>query len=162
MYDIVIFLHVIGVFMFLLAHGASNAVALALRTERNMDRVRAFLLLSPSTFRMMWLGLLLILVSGIVGGFMQNWWGQGWIWVSLALFILILAAMLWYSAPYYGGLRKAAGLPYAVRGKPQPAEPPVSDEELAKMLESPRALRTVLIGWVGLLVILALMMFKPF
>jgi len=30
------------------------------------------------------------------------------------------------------------------------------------MLESPRAVHAALIGWVGLLIILALMMFKPF
>lgn len=68
MYEFVIFLHVVGVFLFLLAHGASNAVAFALRKERNMERVRALLMLSPSTFGMMYGGLLLILITGLVGG----------------------------------------------------------------------------------------------
>lgn len=127
-----------------------------------MERVRALLLLSTSTFGMMWGGLLLILASGIIGGFMQSYWGQGWIWTSLALLIVMVAAMMVYSAPYYGNLRKAAGLPYMIRGKPQPVESPVSDAELARMLESPRALNSAFIGWAGLLVILFLMMFKPF
>lgn len=162
MYNIIIFLHVVGVFAFLLAHGASNAVAFALLKEQNMERVRALLMLSPSTFGMMYGGLLLILVTGIAGGFMLNWWGQGWIWASIVIFILIIVVMSVYAAPYYGNLRKAAGLPYMVRGKPQPAEPTLSDEELARLLESPHALYSALIGWVGLLVILGLMMFKPF
>jgi hypothetical protein len=162
MYGIVIFLHVVGVFVFLIAHGASNAVAFALRRERNTERVRALLELSPSTFGMMYGGLLLILLTGIAGGFLLNWWAQGWIWASLVLLILLVVGMAVYVAPYYGNLRRAAGLPYMLRGKPQPAESAVSDAELARMLESPHAMYTALMGWVGLLVILALMMFKPF
>lgn len=162
MYDIVIFLHIVGVFMFLLAHGASNAVAFALRKERNMERVRALLMLSPSTFGMMYGGLLLILITGIAGGFMLNWWGQGWIWASLVLFVVIFLAMSIYVSPYYGGLRKAAGLPYMEKMKIQNPQPSVSDGELADMLESPRGVHAALMGWAGLLVILALMMFKPF
>lgn len=162
MYEIVIFLHVVGVFVFLLAHGASNAVAFALRREQNMERVRGFLLLSPGTFGMMWGGLLLILLTGIAGGFLMNWWGYGWIWASLALLVAIIIAMSVYAEPYYSRLRKAAGLPYKIKGKLQPQEPPVGDAELARMLESPRAMYSALIGWAGLLVILWLMMFKPF
>jgi hypothetical protein len=162
MYGVVIFLHVLGVFIFLLAHGASNAVAFALRKERNMERVRALLMLSPSTFGMMWGGLGLILVSGIAGGFMLNWWAQGWIWAALALFIVMIAAMSIYTAPYYGNLRKAAGLPYTEGRKVAEPQPPVSDEEMARLLASPRPIYTALIGWGGLVVILWLMMFKPF
>lgn len=162
MYQLVIFIHVIGVFAFLLAHGASNAVAFQLKREQNMEHVRALLKLSPSTFGMMWIGLLLILLSGIIGGFMQNWWGQLWIWASLVLLIAIIVAMSVYSAPYYNQLRKAAGLPYMVKGKMQPIETAVSDDALAQLLNSPRALYSSLIGWAGLLLILALMMYKPF
>jgi hypothetical protein len=93
---------------------------------------------------------------------MQNWWAQGWIWASLVLFIAIIVVMSVYASPYYGGLRKAAGLPYMEKMKIQTPQPSVSDEELAKMLESPRGVHAALIGWAGLLVILALMMFKPF
>lgn len=162
MYEIVIFLHVAGVFAFLLAHGASNAVAFALRREQNMERVRALLLLSPSTFGMMYGGLLLILITGIAGGFLLNWWGRGWIWASLALLVVIIVAMSVYVTPYYGNLRKAAGLPYMEKFKIQPPQPSASDEELARMLGSSRAMQGALIGWAGLLVILWLMMFKPF
>ncbi len=162
MYNIVIFLHVVGVFIFLLAHGTSQAVAFALRKERNMEHVRALLLFSPSTFGMMYGGLLLILLTGIAGGFLLNWWGQGWIWAALVLLIVMVAVMSVYVIPYYGNLRKAAGLPYMLRGKIQPPAPPVSDAELARMLESPHGMYSALIGWTGLLVILALMMFKPF
>lgn len=162
MYEIIIFLHVVGVFGFLLAHGASNAVAFALRREQNMERVRALLMLSPGTFGMMYGGLLLILITGIAAGFLLNWWGRGWIWVSLVLLIAIVFAMSLYVTPYYGNLRKAAGLPYMEKFKIQPPQASASDEELARMLGSSRAMQGALIGWAGLLVILWLMMFKPF
>src|SRR5258708_32817403 len=37
--------------------------------------------------------LLVLLAAGITAGFMGNWWGQGWIWAALGLFILISVTM---------------------------------------------------------------------
>jgi len=49
MYPWFVYLHILGIFGFLLAHGASAAAAFALRRERNLERVRVLLDLSTST-----------------------------------------------------------------------------------------------------------------
>ena len=59
-------------------------------------------------------------------------------------------------------MRKAAGLPYAVRGKQFPAEPPVSDEELLALLAKGNPILLTIIGYGGYAVIAWLMMAKPF
>ena len=50
-YPWVVFVHVIGAFGFALSHGVSAAVALRLREEREVPRVRALLELSSSSSR---------------------------------------------------------------------------------------------------------------
>lgn len=162
MYRWFVFLHVLGVFGFLLAHGTSAAVSFALRRERQLERVQALLLLSGNTLGLSFLSLLVLLVSGIVAGFMGQWWGQGWIWVSLGLLIAIIVAMSVLGSAVYGGVRKAAGLPYVVSGKPQPAVAPADPAELAALLARGQPLLLTIIGYGGFAVITWLMMLKPF
>ena len=162
MYPWFVFLHVLGVFGFLIAHGASAAIAFALQRERNLEHVRALLLLSGNTLGLSFLTLLVLLVSGIIAGFMGQWWGQGWIWVALLLLIAIIVAMSVLGSAVYGGVRKAAGLPYALSGKPQPAVPPASPAELDALLARGNPMLLTVIGYGGFAVITWLMMFKPF
>ena len=35
----------------------------------------------------MYLSLLLLLLTGIAGGFIGSWWSRGWIWAALVLVI---------------------------------------------------------------------------
>lgn len=60
MYRWLVFLHVIGIFGFLVSHGASASVFFALRHERNLERVRLLLQLSVSSFRVMGISLLVL------------------------------------------------------------------------------------------------------
>ena len=46
LYKIIVFLHVISVFGYLLSHGVSAGVAFALKKERDIQRIRALLDLS--------------------------------------------------------------------------------------------------------------------
>jgi len=161
-YQWIVFLHVAGGFGFVLAHGASATVAFALRRERNLERIRALLALSTSSYNVMYLSLLVLLVSGIVSGFMQKWWGQGWIWVALGLLIAIIVAMSVFSARYYGQVRKAAGLEYVEGLKGRPPVEPASPEEMDRLLAASPAVTLTVIGGGGLALILWLMMFKPF
>jgi hypothetical protein len=86
MYQWLIFLHVLGVFAFLLAHGASAAVAFKPRRERRCgckpERIRPLLELSQGTTAVMGGSLVVVLGTGVAAGILGNWWGQYWIWAS--------------------------------------------------------------------------------
>lgn len=162
MYPWIIFLHVAAAFAFVLAHGASAAAAFALRRERSLERIRALLTLSGSTFNVMYLSLLTLLVSGIVGGVMGRWWSRGWIWTSLGALIAIMVGMTAFGTLSYGKIRKAVGLEYFENWRPHPPIDPVSAEEIEALLSRTQPVLLTLIGYGGLLIILWLMMFKPF
>ncbi len=162
MYQWLSFLHILGVFGFLLAHGASASVAFALRQERNHERVRALLTLSASSYPAMYLSLLVLLVTGIITGIMGKWWGRGWIWTSLFLLIAIIVAMSVLGSGKLSILRKALGLPYFERGKAQPAVAPASTQEIDALLAKSNPMLVSVIGFGGIAVVAWLMMFKPF
>lgn len=162
MYPLLVFLHVIGVFGFLMAHGVSAGVAFRLRSERTPDKVRALLELSGASYPVMYRCLLLLLILGIVLGFMGSWWGRAWIWVSLILIVALVMAMGRLGGAVYSQARKLAGLPYAVFGKPYPAVEPASPAELHAVLAQGNPMLLTVIGFGGIAVIAWLMMFKPF
>lgn len=162
MYSWLVFLHIAGALGFMLAHGASASVAFALRREHNPERVRALLELSASSYGVMYLSLLVLLVSGIAAGFLGGWWGRGWMWASLGLLIVIGVAMSVWGSRLYGGARKAAGLPYFENGKRHPPREPAGAAEIEARLAMGNPLLLTAIGLGGLGVILWLMVFKPF
>lgn len=161
-YRLVVFLHVSGALLFVLGHGASANVALQLRRERQPDRLRALLDLSVRSYISSYAGLLLLLLTGILAGFMGGHWGKGWIWTALMLLIALFVFMGVYGSLYYGKVRTAIGLqPY--RRTDQVALGPVwNEQELAALLNTNRPLILWLVGVAGLLIILWLMLFKPF
>ena len=160
MYPWLIFLHVIGLFGFLMAHGVSAGVYFALRHERQIDRLRWLLQLSSGAARVMLLSLLMLVVTGVIAGFMGPWWSHGWIWLSLILLIAIYAAMGMLGSRLLNQVRQGIGLPSSY-GQPPLAEP-LSAEELNALLDHIQPTRLTLIGFGGLAVIAWLMMFKPF
>ena len=150
-----VFLHIAGVFAFLVAHGVSVGVAFRLRRERDPRRIMALLDLSSWSISLMYIGILLLLTGGIVAGFVGDWWGSGWIWVSLGTLIVVIIAMYVVASGYYKRLRLIVG---AMADGSQA----VSEEQLAGLLEGPRPWILAVIGFGGLLFILYLMLFKPF
>ncbi|MBI3738691.1 MAG: hypothetical protein HY258_06565 [Chloroflexi bacterium] len=154
LYRIIVFLHVISTFGFLLSHGASVSMAFALKRERDSQKIRALLDLSGTSYPLMSLTLLASIVFGIIAGFQGHWWKFGWIWVSIALLIVILVLMFIWGSNIYGEARKAAGL--------LPPEPPASDEELFAILEKSNPVLLTIIGYGGYAIIAWLMMVKPF
>jgi uncharacterized membrane protein len=150
-----VFLHIAGVIGFALAHGASVSVMFALRRERSRARIRTLLALSGASMAGFYASIAVLLAGGILAGFIGNWWRMLWIWLSLGLFLSIMAAMFPLARSYF---RRVA---HAVETRPSGA-PMASDEELDEMLRSSRPLVIAVIGYGGLLVILWLMMFKPF
>ena len=163
MYIWVVFLHVLAAFGFFLAHGASATVMLKVRGERDRARLHALLDLSNAAGGAMTVTLLLLLLAGIIAGFMGRWWGWGWIWVSLALLIAISLVMSFLGRLYLDRVRRAIGIATDDdRRKKLAPPPPASPEELAEVLASGRPMALAVIGIAGLAVIVWLMMFKPF
>lgn len=162
MYQWLTFLHILGVFGFLLAHGASASVAYALRQERNHERVRALLTLSATSYPIMYLSLLVLLVTGIITGIMGDWWTRGWIWTALGLLIAILVAMYLFGTSQFSGLRQAVGLPYSDSTKTQLAFEPASAQAIDALLAKGNPHLLTVIGFGGIAVVAWLMMFKPF
>ena len=145
-------LHITGVFGFLAAHGATAAVALQLRKERDPVRVRALLDVSRSTRRFMYLSLALLLVAGISNGFVLQAWGRGWIWTALVLLVALLGLAFPLAVPYYKRIRLAVA----------PDGPGLAQDELAELLASSRPIVIAAVETAGILVIAWLMIWKPF
>ena len=155
MYPWFVFAHIAGVLGFMLAHGVSVAVLLRLRRERDRQRIATLLELSGGSMLAFYLSIVLLLGGGVAAGFSGNWWGAGWIWVSLAMFLAIAASMYPLGSRYFRRIRAAVGM------RPSGA-PMVSDEELEEVLRSGRAAAVAVVGFGGIVVILWLMVFKPF
>ena len=64
-YQYLLLAHLLGFSLFLIGHGVSMFFSAALRRERNPDRLRALLDLSLSSLIANYLGLLLLIASGI-------------------------------------------------------------------------------------------------
>ena len=161
MYALVVLLHVLGAFAFVMAHGVSMLVAFRLRGERDRARQATLLELSGQSVGIMYIGLALLLVAGIVAGFMGDHWGRLWIWASLATLVVVIAAMYVVATPFYGRMRAAAGVP----GSEQTAarlKPPATPADLDALATSNRPMILAAVGGIGLVVIVWLMVAQPF
>ena len=161
MYGIVVLLHVMGAFAFVMAHGVSMLIAFQLRGERDRVRQAHLLELSGLSVGLMYIGLGVLLVAGILAGFMGGFWGRGWIWVALATLVVVIAVMYAVATPFYGRMRAAAGVP----GSEQLAariKPPPTPADLDALATSSRPLVLAAVGGIGLVLIVWLMLSKPF
>jgi len=159
----IVFVHIIGVFVFLLAHGVSVGVMLRLRRERDPAAIRALLDLSSGTMVVMSVGFLIWFIAGVLAGFSGNYWtGRAgwWLWASLAIAIVVVGLMTPLGRFYLDRVRAAVGIDPKAKGQPAPATVDAAALEAAIMSGRPFLLTAV---GVGSVVVLAwLMMFKPF
>jgi hypothetical protein len=152
LYQWIVYVHILAVFAFFLAHGTATAITFKLRGERKIERIRALLDLSQSMSILGRVSLLVLVLAGIILGFMGNWWGHGWIWTALILLVLMSVAMsLLASRPL-------------VRARQLLAAQSVAevDQQLNTLLAAPNPVVLSVIGGVGIATILWLMQFKPF
>ncbi len=138
LYNWIVWIHVVGAFTFVLAHGVSAGVALKLREERDVPRIQALLDLSKTATPGMYVGLVILLIGGITAAFMAGLWGRGWIWTAIALLVAMIGFMWLRASRYYGELRRAAGLAYYILGKGSGAPTAPDTVELAWLLALPR------------------------
>ena len=160
MYPWIVLLHVVGAFLFVLSHGASAWMAMMIRRQRDRARVAAMLEMSSMSIIGAYLGLLLMLIGGIWAGIYGGHFGRGWIWAAIALLVVVIVVMYAVATPYFVRLRGAVGAP--TRGVEADPALPVSDEELAAMTAQAPAIPLIVVGFGGLLLILWLMVVKPF
>ncbi|HEY8922418.1 MAG TPA: hypothetical protein VIN32_07305 [Candidatus Limnocylindria bacterium] len=156
-----IFAHILGAFTFVLAHGVSIFAALRLRSERDQARVGALLDLSKSAVTIAAIAVAFLLLTGIAAGFAGNYWGHRWIWASIAILVLLWGYMGFRGTMYHDALRRAVGSVGIYDHKAAEAPPP-DPAALTVLLASSRALELAAVGGIGLVVILWLMVFKPF
>lgn len=139
------FLHLFGLAVFLFAHGVTGGASLALRAPVSVAS-RRLLRLSQRAGIVANAGLLVVIITGVWMAFAGQWWGRGWLWVSLVILVAILAAMGFIARPYYMA-RDATQQP---------------DDVLAERLHHTRPLAAIWIGVLGLAALIFLMVFKPF
>jgi hypothetical protein len=143
LYSVLQFVHLVAVAVFLFGHGVAAAASLLLRRPVAQS-ARQVLELSRRSAMVSNPALLVIIASGVWMGFAGSWWGRAWIWVSIALLVLIVASMFYVARPYY--LARDAK----------------DDAELIQRLDRTRPLLAAWIGGIGIVALVALMVFKPF
>lgn len=164
-YPWIVFIHVVGVLLFFMAHGTSMAVGFRLKRERDPARVRALLDLSswslgipPS------IALLVGIIAGIAAGIIGGHFARLWIWTAIVLLIAVAAYMTPGVAARVNLIRTAAGTqainPFSRKAPPPSPNP--DPEELARLLDTWNPVIPAVIGFGAFGFILWLMFFKPF
>jgi len=139
------FLHLLGLAGFLLSHGVTIGASLAMRGPVSPSS-RGLLRLSLRSGSVAFPALALMIVTGVWMAFAAHLWGKFWIWASIVVLVAVVMAMGFIA----NGYRAARGAGTE------------SDSVLDEKLRQTRPIAAVWIGGVGLLVLLYLMVFKPF
>jgi MFS family permease len=161
-YPWVVLLHIVGAFIFAISHGVAVWMAVQLPRERDRNRIAALLELSSASLGGVYVGLVLLLIGGVWAGILGGWFGRLWIWVALVLLIAIAIVMYAVATPYFKALREAVGVRSQYGPKDAPDPIAKSDAEVAAMAaRSPQAILSG-VGIGGLVIILWLMVLKPF
>jgi hypothetical protein len=156
-----VFSHILGAFTFVLAHGVSMFAAIQLRGERDQARAAALLDLSKSAVTIAAFAVIFLLATGIAAGFVGDYWGRRWIWASIAILVLLWGYMSFRGTRHHDAMRHAVGS-IGIYDKKGTEPPPADPAALAALLTARRALELAVVGGIGLVVILWLMVFKPF
>lgn len=151
MYQGLVFLHLVGVIVFALAHGVSMFAAFRVRRETDPRVVASILDMSKGAISMLYIGLLLLGIGGLGAAWQAGWLLSPWAIASYGVVILVLAVMYSLATPYYVKVRELVG-----DGTAQ-----VDPDELRQVLNTRRPELLVSVGAIGLLVLLWLMVFQP-
>ena len=153
MYQWFVFTHLVGLVLFLFAHGASAFAAYQIRPLRDPMAIGGYLTLSQQAVRTMYIGLLLLVIGGAAAATESGQWSRPYIWGSVIVLLVVVFAMYGIGTRYYARLRTMLG---ASEGSP-----PISQEALAAYLDSRVPDTLSGIGALGLLILLWLMVMKP-
>ena len=162
MYPWIVLLHVVGAFLFVLSHGASVWAVNAIRRERDPRRIAALSDVSSLSLSTAYIGLLMLLVGGIWAGIFANHFARAWIWVALVVFLAVATGMYIVAVPYFKRLRLGLGQRVQGMAKDAPDPTPAPDDDVVAIAAAAPAAVLNVVGGVGLVVILWLMVVKPF
>ena len=162
LYPWVVLTHVLAAFGFAMAHGVSAFAAFAMRSSKEPAAVRTLLGVSSMSLGVFYISLLVLLIAGITAAIMHGWFGQAWPWAAIGVVVVVIAAMYAMASRYYATVRSAVGLPSMNDKKGEPPPAPVSNEELARILDTRRPEALAGIGIVGFALLVWLMVLKPF
>ena len=154
MYSWLVVLHLVGLAVFLIAHGVSMWVAFRIRGETNRDVVSAFLGLSARGSQVMYVGLILLGIGGLGAAASAGWLTAGWVIASYVTVVVIFLLMYMLGAGFYYPLREG------IEGTEK--TPRLDDAELTARLQNRRPEALAVVGGIGLLVLIWLMTLKPF
>jgi len=155
MYQWLVFVHLVGLVLFLLMHGVSMWAAFGVRSDPRPETARVLLGLSMRANQAMYLGLLLLIVGGLGAAWNANQLTAGWIVASYVVLIVVIAGMYALGASFYYPLREAL--------LPKDGGPSTIDAaELARRVANRRPEGLAVVGLGGLLILTWLMVLKPF
>jgi hypothetical protein len=162
MYQFLVFLHIISAFTFFMAHGASAVMSFQIKRETELERIKAILDLSKAALPLAYFSLMALLLAGIGAGIMGTWFSRGWIWAAIVLLVLMWFGMVVYGARVFTPIRKALGLAYRDRQGEHSAETPASQEEIMGLIQSSNPFVMAGMYLAFILLMLWLMIYKPF
>ncbi|HJU80999.1 MAG TPA: DUF2269 family protein [Acidimicrobiia bacterium] len=149
-----VFIHLVGVVGFVAAHGTSMAATVLMRRIRDPQQVSGILQLSAATVNAFYISTLVLLVGGIGAGIQGRWFSRGWIWVSLGLLIGVGILMFPMARGHFRRVRMVLEL--------MGSGTTVTGDDFARVLNSGNPILTAGTGVVALLLIVYLMVMKPF
>jgi plastocyanin len=149
-----VFVHLLGVFGFLGAHGVSMFALFRIRAEADPRRVADLVELSASSIGPFYASLGVLLLGGVVAATLGGWWGHAWIWASIGVLLAASLAMYALAKPYTERVGVVA------RSLLEGTEA-VTQEQFAQVRRALSGLAVAWIGGIALAAILYLMIFKP-
>jgi hypothetical protein len=147
-YELWLFVHLVGVVVFVGGHGTSVAVTLTLPRERDPERLDALLSLSRRAIVWSNVGLLTLLVGGVANWVRGGYSPQGWLWASTGILVVLALVGGAVAAPYFRRIRTSIA-----NG---------DEQRLRAALEAPLPWVLFWVETLGLLVIVWFMVAKPF
>jgi hypothetical protein len=159
MYPWLLFAHIGSMLLFMLAHGVHAVVMLKWRQAEDPEFGLTLFhgLPGPGLTR---ISLLAVIATGLVLGAMGDWFGHGWLWLSLGILVVQWVAMYRLGGEYFGLVQAAARDAVAERASGSGSTTALDVYRVTRLGWRPAAMMIVGLGGVG--VVLWLMIFKPF
>lgn len=162
MHQWIVLLHVVGAFLFVASHGVAMWMVAEIPKQRDSRRIQALLDLSSTSLAGVYVGLLLLLIGGIWAGIDAGHFARGWVWAALVVLVAIIVVMYAVATPFFKRLRIALGQRTQGLAKDAPDPTPAPEAEILAIAAATPVNLLAGVGFGGLLIILWLMVLKPF